>query len=244
MSTACSTCRVRKARFRLRVGSGHGQQSVMNPRLKNHLGNFLFCAPVLAGALVVGPPAGAADRLSIVTAYLCFGLLSFVLLIGPANVIRTGRILGNHYARRDAGIWAAIMGLAHFVLANMLSMNYAYLDRFVNFPELSPTAAIRDQLYSWGTILGFLVAVLFIMLLGLSSDWALRKIGMTWWKRLQRASYAAFLFTSIHAVAFQVIESRSLVWVGVILVVSIIIAGMQLTGVLSILRAGTDAGEH
>jgi DMSO/TMAO reductase YedYZ heme-binding membrane subunit len=78
----------------------------------------------------------------------------------------------------------------------------------------------------------------------LSSDRALRKIGMTWWKRLQRASYAAFLFTSIHAVAFQVIESRSLVWVGVILVVSIIIAGLQLTGVLSILRAGTGIGDR
>jgi DMSO/TMAO reductase YedYZ heme-binding membrane subunit len=206
----------------------------MNPRLKNHITLSVVAIGSLGIAGLSGPAGGAADRLSIVSAYLCLLLLGAALLIGPAHVLRTGRLLVNSYIRRDTGIWAAMTGLLHFYLANVLSMNYEYLALFVENPVVPPSAVIRSNLYSWGTIFGYVIAVLFIVLLVLSSDWMMRKVGLKWWKRIQRVSYLGFILTCIHAFIFQVLETRSLVWVLVVLVITVMIAAGQWMGVRAV----------
>jgi len=190
----------------------------------------------LGVAAVSGPGAGVADRLSIVSAYVCLALLAVALLIGPLNVLRKGRLASNSYVRRDTGIWAALNGLLHFYLANVLSMNYEYLALFVDNAALPPTAAIRNSLYSLGTIFGYIIAVLFIVLLLLSSDWMLRKLGLKWWKRIQRLSYLGFALTALHSFAFQVIETRPLVWVAVVLVITALICIGQYMGFMAAKR--------
>jgi DMSO/TMAO reductase YedYZ heme-binding membrane subunit len=156
------------------------------------------------------------------------------LLIGPLNVLRTGRLVSNSYVRRDTGIWAAMMGLLHFYLANVLSMTYEYLGIYVENSALPPSAAIRSSLYTWGTVFGYVIAVLFIVLLVLSSDRMMRKVGLKWWKRIQRISYLGFILTCIHALAFQVLETRSLFWVLVVLVITVMIAAGQWMGVRAV----------
>jgi len=210
----------------------------MNPRLKNHVTLFVVSVVSLGVAALSGPGEGAADRLSIVSAYICLLLLGAALLIGPVNVLRTGRLPGNSYVRRDTGIWAAMTGLLHFYLANVLSMTYEYLGIYVENPVLPPSSAVRSSLYTWGTIFGYVIAVLFIVLLVLSSDWMMRKVGMKWWKRIQRVSYLGFILTCIHAFAFQVLETRSLFWVLVVLVITMIIIAGQCMGIRAVRRAG------
>jgi len=180
----------------------------MNRRLKNHTALIAIIAICLGIAVISGPGAAAADRLSIVSAYLCLFLLGAALLIGPSYAIRKRKLPVNSYTRRDIGIWAALIGLLHFYLANVLAMNYEYLGIYVENASMPPAPEIRSELYSWGTILGYVIAVIFIVLLVLSNDWMLRKIGLKWWKRIQRVSYFGFLFTCAHAFAFQVLESR------------------------------------
>ncbi len=75
---------------------------------------------LLAVAAVSGPATGIEDRLSIVSAYLCFALLSCTLLVGLAQVVMTRKPIVSSYMRRDIGIWSALVGLLHFVLANKL----------------------------------------------------------------------------------------------------------------------------
>jgi sulfoxide reductase heme-binding subunit YedZ len=208
----------------------------MNPRLKNHTLLSMVAIISLGVAVVSGSGEAAADRLSIVSAYVCLLLLGLALLIGPLNVLRTGRLVGNSYVRRDTGIWAAMMGLLHFYLANVLSMTYEYLGIYVENSALPPSAAIRSSLYTWGTIFGYVIAVIFIVLLVLSSDWMMRKVGLKWWKRIQRISYLGFILTCIHAFAFQVLETRSLFWVLVVLVITVAIITGQYVGIRAVRR--------
>jgi DMSO/TMAO reductase YedYZ heme-binding membrane subunit len=206
----------------------------MSQRLKYHLGLTAGTAASFGVAVLYGPADGAADRLSIVSAYLCLVLLGCALFIGPAHAITTGRPVFNKYVRRDIGIWAALVGLVHFFLANALAMNYAYLDLYVNLATEPPSPEFRSQLYGLGTISGYIVAVLFFLLLGLSSDRVLRWIGMRWWKRLQRASYLAFVLTVLHSFAFQALESREGFLVGVVSLVCIVILAVQVFGIAAV----------
>ena len=150
------------------------------------------------------------------------------MLIGPLNVWRDGKPLGNSYIRRDLGIWGALTGMLHFFLANMLSMNYEYLGAFVENAGAPPSAAVRHQFYTWGTIFGYVVALLFIILMLLCSDFVLRKLGMKWWKRIQRSAYLVFLLTVAHAFLFQALESRLLVWIVVVAAIMAAVVGFQI----------------
>jgi DMSO/TMAO reductase YedYZ heme-binding membrane subunit len=89
-------------------------------------------------------------------------------------------------------------------------------------------------LYSWGTISGYVIAVFFVVLIGLSSDRALRFLGLKWWKRIQRVSYLAFIFTCAHGFAFQILESRELIWIGVVGMVVLITLAGQIFGIATV----------
>jgi DMSO/TMAO reductase YedYZ heme-binding membrane subunit len=93
---------------------------------------------------------------------------------------------------------------------------------------------MRSDLYSWGTILGYVIAALFIVLLALSNDWVARIIGLKWWKRFQRVSYFGFIFTCAHAFAFQILESREVLWVCIVLLVTVLVFVGQSFGIAAI----------
>lgn len=202
----------------------------MRRRWLRHLALAAALTVIMLVAAVSGPDAGALDRQSIVSAYLCLGLLCVTLLIGPWRAVSDGRVPSNNYLRRDIGIWAALIGMVHFLLANMLSMNYAYLGRYVTDAAAAPSAEVRRQLYNYGTITGYVVAVLFLLLLGLSSDRVMRRVGLRWWKRLQRSSYVAFALTALHGFAFQALESRPPVWVALVVAAGAMVLGGQAWG--------------
>jgi len=205
-------------------------------RIRNHLFLGIGVLSTLGVAAMAGVDGGAADRLSIVSAYQCLFLLGAALLIGPIKARTSGRAVGNSHTRRDVGIWAGLTGLLHFFLANILSMNYTYLSLFVDNASRPPSADVRSQMYTGGTIMGYIVAVLILLLLGLSSDWMLRKVGMRWWKRLQRLSYTMFALTCAHAFAFQLLESRPRRWIAVVIIVTAGVLLAQLAGVAAVRR--------
>jgi DMSO/TMAO reductase YedYZ heme-binding membrane subunit len=205
-------------------------------RFQHHLALVATTGIVLIAAVVSGPLAAALDRLSIVSAYLCMGYLCAALLIGPRQAIQSGRVAINDFLRRDIGIWAALVGFGHFYLAIILSMNSEYLDLFVYADDLSYSEQIRDRLYSFGAISGFVVGILFVLLLALSNNRSSKLIGATWWKRMQRTSYLAFVFTITHAVAFQILESRQDLLIGVVVFVFAVTLAGQLFGIAAVLK--------
>ncbi|MDQ1304147.1 MAG: methionine sulfoxide reductase heme-binding subunit [Pseudomonadota bacterium] len=178
-------------------------------RTHRHLMLAAGVAAISAAAMAVAPAGQALDRLSFVTAWLCLLFFAGTLLIGPLQVRRTGRLPGNHLLRRDLGIWCVITGMVHFFLAFKVSMNLEYMAIYVRGAEAWPAPAVRELMYRWAVLASLVIAVLFMLLLALSNNLAIRLLGKRWWKRLQRVSYAAFALTVGHSIAFQILEARN-----------------------------------
>jgi DMSO/TMAO reductase YedYZ heme-binding membrane subunit len=191
-------------------------------RNARHLLLAATSATAFALAATTGPAGTGAARVSMVAAWICLILLAWALLIGPRHALRTGRPLLNHLPRRDLGIWAALAGLVHLAIAFRVSMNNAYLQAFVDVAAQWPGPAARRQMYLWAVVGSLVIAVLFVLLLALSSNRALRLLGPVAWKRIQRGSYAAFALTIGHSIVFQLLERRS--WPLVLLLAALTLA--------------------
>ncbi len=183
-----------------------------------------------AVALLPAGPTPVIERLSLATAWLCTLLFGAALLVGPRHAWRTGQPLLNSLVRRDLGIWTALTGLAHFALGTEASMNTAYLAAFVSEAPGPPGSAIREQLFTWGSLAGLVVGLQVLLLLGISSNRVLRALGAARWKRLQRSSYLAFGLTVGHGLAFQVLENRSPVGVAALGLLTAAVVLAQLRG--------------
>jgi len=156
------------------------------------------------------------ERLSVASAWLCMALLVAVLVIGPLQR-RDGRPPAlNIYLRRDLGCWAALLGWLHFVAGNVVAMNALYVGTFVRGVAAPPGPAIREILFSGGAILGLIVAVLFLLLLAISSDRAIRLLGLARWKKLQWSAHLVLWLTILHGIAYQVLEARYLPMLGLL----------------------------
>jgi DMSO/TMAO reductase YedYZ heme-binding membrane subunit len=195
-------------------------------RTRRHLALAVGSAAISVGAMALAPAGQELDRLSFVTAWLCLLLFAATLLVGPLHVRRTGRLPGNHLFRRDLGIWCVITGMVHFFLAFKVSMNLEYMELYVRGARQWPAPEVRELMYRWAVLGSLLIAALFVLLLALSNNFAIRLLGNRWWKRLQRASYPAFALTVGHSIAFQILEVRSawLVAAFVIITAAVVVA--------------------
>ena len=67
---------------------------------------------------------------------------------------------------------------------------------------------MRHDLFGIGNDSGLLASLLFLLLLAISNDLSLRRLGSRTWKSLQRWTYVAVALTLVHAVAYQFVEKR------------------------------------
>jgi len=199
-------------------------------RIQRHLTLALVVAAACVVATLPAGPVAASERLSLATAWLSMLLFGAALLIGPRHALRTGQPILNSLVRRDLGIWAALTGLAHFGLGTEASMNAAYLTAFVSEAPSAPGPAVREQLFTWGSLAGFIVGLQVLLLLALSSNRALRVLGAPRWKRLQRSSYLAFGLTAGHGLAFQALEGRNPIGIAALGLLIAAVAFGQLRG--------------
>jgi len=173
---------------------------------------LLISGGLTAGTLLAGDPSTAVDRASLLTAWLCFGLLVATLGFGPWHALRTGQPLVNNLLRRDLGIWAALAGLAHLGLATREVMQPAYFSRYITGTPTAPMPAWADWLGTGSIVGGYAVGLVFLVLLGLSNNLSLRRLGTDRWKRLQGIATVAFALTAAHGAIFQLIEGRTGGW--------------------------------
>ena len=207
----------------------------MRRRLFNHAALAAGSLVILSISLWLDAGEPTSHQLSFATAWICLIYMGIALSIGPVMARTRGNVPLNIYLRRDVGIWCALAGLAHFTLGVDQSMNQVYLARFVTSEGGLVTAPINDQLFTWGSIVGLVAAVVILVPFCLSSDFMLRKLGTTWWKRLQKSAIWAFVFTVIHGLAFQLLESRSAVLIALLLAVCLAVVALRF-------RAPSSAG--
>ena len=181
---------------------------------------FLAVSGRAAGAWVAGEPDTARIRLSLLTAWLSFALLVVALGLGPWETLRTGRPVLNSLLRRDIGVWAALTGLAHLVVATAVVMRPAYIRAYFTGPSEAPLPALTWWAGTSGIVAGYLVGLLVLMLLTLSNNWSLGRLGAARWKRLQGVATLALVLTIAHGVVFQMLEGRTRGWLAGLVVVS------------------------
>ena len=188
---------------------------------------LLLVGGLAAGVWFTGEPAMAEDRVSLLTAWLCFALLVAALGLGPWQALRTGQPVLNNLLRRDLGIWAALAGLAHLTVATGVVMQPAYFRAYITGPPENPLPGWAGWIGTASILAGYLVGLLVLMLLALSNNRSLARLGPARWKRLQRAAIVALFLTIAHGLIFQVIEGRTGGWLAALVVVSAAILGLR-----------------
>jgi methionine sulfoxide reductase heme-binding subunit len=197
----------------------------LRQRLANHA---LICFSTIALTVLFMrffPKRDLISQISIGTAYPAMLLTAAALLVGPLNVLRRKPNPISFDLRRDLGIWAGIVALAHTTVGLNVHLRGRMWLYFVDDHH-----RLRKDLFGFGNYTGLVAAILFALLLALSNDVSLRKLGASRWKSLQRWAYAAILLTAVHAVLYQQIEKRALPFVAVLYIVLGLIFAFQLAG--------------
>jgi sulfoxide reductase heme-binding subunit YedZ len=169
-------------------------------------------------------------RLSMATAYTGVLLLAVTLLLGVLKVLRGEISPVSTDWRRDVGIWAAMFGLAHLVIGLQVHAPGRMRTYFVYPAEQAGWFPLRLDSFGWANHLGLLAGLLLVLLLLLSNDWSLTRLGARRWKGLQRWNYAVFGLVLAHGVLYQVLEKRIAGWVITFAVLSVLVIVLQVAG--------------
>ena len=178
-------------------------------RLKFNL-VLLFFAILIVYLVYKTTPPDLRHRLSMGTAYASLAFLALALGLGPWNVLRGKPNPVSFDLRRDVGIWTGILAVLHTVIGLTVHLR-GHMGMYF-FKHLRPLA-LQNTLFGFANFVGLAAALIFLMLLAISNDFALRRLGTRGWKSLQRWTYVALGLSVVHGIAYQVIEVRLLPWI-------------------------------
>ena len=179
-------------------------------RTRRHWVLAAVAMALTGAAFFATPPPDFRHRLSMGTAYAAMAFLAYSLWLGPRNVLRARPNPVSFDLRRDVGIWAGMLALAHTGVGLTVHLRGRMWMYF--FKRLHPLTLQRSQ-FGFANYVGLGAAILFVTLLAISNDFSLRRLGTRRWKSIQRWSYAAFALTVAHGIAFQMVEKRHRSWV-------------------------------
>ena len=178
--------------------------------LRHHLVLAIICSAVL---LILYSSVHSDDvkfRWSLTTGYVGLGLLGATLITGALNVLRNQRNPVSTDLRRDLGIWCGIISLIHVALGLQIHLGGNMLAYFFRGTAETVTFAPRFDLFGFANYVGVIAALVITLLLALSNDISLRRLGSKRWKSLQKWNYAVVIFVILHSFAYQFIEKRQL----------------------------------
>ena len=174
------------------------------------------------------------------TAYAGLVFLAASLWLGPWNVLRRRPNPISSDLRRDVGIWTGILAIVHTAIGLTVHLRGRMWMYF--FKRLHPFKLQNTQ-FGFANFAGFVAALLFLMLLAISNDLSVRTLGTRRWKALQRWTYAAFVLTAAHGIAYQLVEKRHLPWVFIFTSLMIAVTTIQICGFLRAQRRMNHASK-
>lgn len=199
-------------------------------RLARHAALAILSGAVIAAVYAAVPAAFVLRKWNLATAYAGLLLGAATLLVGPWNVLRARPNPVSQDLRRDLGIWAALVGLAHTAVGLQVHMQGRWLQYFLWPPNRPHRLPIRTDAFGVANFTGLGATVVLLLLLALSNDLALRRLGTRRWKALQRGNYAGFVLVAVHAAVYQATQNRVLPAVVVFAAVVIVVGLTQLAG--------------
>lgn len=174
---------------------------------RHHLPLLCICAIAALAVYRVLPAGGTLFRMSMATAYVALGLLVATLVIGALNILRGRRNPVSIDLRRDIGIWCAIATLAHVAIGLQVHMAGMLL-YFFHPAGGGGRMTLRLDLFGLANHAGLIATLLITLLLALSNDLSLRRLGMRRWKFWQRSNYVAAGLILLHGIAYMYVEKR------------------------------------
>ena len=167
--------------------------------------------------------------LSMGTAYAGLLFLAAALLIGPFNVLRGLPNPVSTYLRRDIGIVAGVLALAHTIIGLQVHLGGDFAQYFF---YRTPTGidGLRHDLFGVANHVGLIATLVILVLLTISNNLSIRTLGGARWKRIQRWNYVGSIFVIGHGLLYQAVESRKLAFVTCVLIVTAAVAIVQLLG--------------
>ena len=167
------------------------------------------------------------SHLSIATAYPALLLTATALVLGPWNVLRHKANPVSFDLRRDLGIWAGVMALLHTGIGLNVHLRGRPWLYFIDQHH-----RVRHDLFGFANDSGLVAALFFVLLLSISNDLSLRRLGTKKWKSLQRWTYVAMALTLAHGVAYQYVEKRqptyhALLWATMAATAALQVAGWK-----------------
>ena len=180
---------------------------------------------LLLGIVYAGVPTDfILRRWNLATAYVGLGLLALSLLIGPWNLWRAKPNPVSQDLRRDVGIWGALVSVAHTIIGLQIHMQGQWWLYFIWPAKETHRLPLRTDAFGFANYTGLASTLILLLLLALSNDLSLRRLGTRRWKALQQWNYAGFALMAVHGAVFQIMEKRVLpvvvVFAGAVLVVT------------------------
>jgi methionine sulfoxide reductase heme-binding subunit len=207
------------------------QFQLLNNRLRRRLLHHVLIGGGSVALTVIFiqlfPKRDPISRLSICTAYPALFLTAAALLLGPLNVLWRRPNPISFDLRRDLGIWAGICALVHTAAGLNVHLRGRMWLYFVDTRR-----HLRGDAFGFGNYTGAFAALIFALLLALSNDVSLRKLGLGRWKSLQRWAYAGIVLTAAHAIAYQEVEKRILPFEALLYITLGVVSIFQLTAII------------
>src|SRR5262249_39839060 len=158
-------------------------------------------------------------RLSMASAYTGLALLGATLATGPWNVLRGRPNPVSTDLRRDIGIWAGIVGLIHVAVGLQVHAGGNIWHYFFH-PPAPERLVVRLRPGRFANHTGLVATLILVVLLALSNDCSLRRMGRPRWKTIHRSVYVAFALIVAHGALYQLLEKRILPFVALFIVMA------------------------
>ena len=180
-------------------------------RVVRHCGLALVACVTTGGLYAVIPTDFAARAWTVASAFASLGFLAVAMSLGPLIVLRGGRPPKHLEWRRDLGIWAAVLGLAHVLVGLRVHFGGVWSTYFVyGAADAGPAGGLRTDAIGMANWAGLLATTILIALLATSNNISIRRMGLDRWKWLQRTAYVYVLAVAAHGVVYQRLTARPL----------------------------------
>ena len=178
------------------------------------------------------PRQPALHRISIGTGFVSVIFVAAALTIGPLNILRRVSNPLSTYFRRDIGIMAGIFAIMHTIVGLQVHMGGDFVRYFFQKKANGEVDAVRFDAFGIANHLGIIAVLIIVVLVGISNNVSLRKLGPRRWKEIQRYIYVAAGLVVIHGLIYQIIERRQSVFIACLIAIAAAAATMQYLGFL------------
>ena len=154
-------------------------------RSRQQLVLAMIAAVITLAFFLLLPDPDIVWRLSMGTAYAGLLFLAAALIIGPLNVLRTVPNPLSTYLRRDIGIVAGVLALAHTIIGLFVHLRGDPIQYFF-YRTPAGIGSLRFDLFGSANYVGLAATLVILVLLTISNNLSIRALGGARWKRIQR----------------------------------------------------------